>query len=445
MHPFSLGQLVPQYATMTVDAGAQQITQYAIHGYAPVEVANPATAVELGAVVSNAVKNDCAVVPWGGGTHQALGKALILDGRDFVVICTRGLNRVLNYTPDDMTISVEAGMTWAELDEILKPNAQMLPMDVPLPERSTIGGAFAVGADGPRRLSWGTLRDMLIGISVVEASGRITKSGGMTVKNVSGYDLGKLYHGSLGTLAVVTSTNFKLVPRPRAEATARCEFSTLDDAFHLIDALHETQLVPAAVELVVERAARQWDASTQSAIEAAPARFQVAVRAEGLPGAVERHIRDVPTLAHAAHALESTVLSGDDHKSYWAYVNDLSRIADQPLDRLVLKLTCLPGQLQRLLAESIRIATLRQVLLSFNARAGNGVAYLRLRGGHDALIAFHRDLSQLHPRLTLMAAARGVRSQVPIWGNQLAGLEVMQRIKHEFDPHNVLNPGRFVV
>src|SRR5262249_49098411 len=150
---------------------------------------------------------------------QRLGTAPIALDRPVVAMRTNRLNKVLDYTPDDMTISVGAGITLAEIDAALRPNGQMLPMDVALPNRSTIGGALACAADGPRRLGYGTFRDLFLGTRVVEAGGRISKAGGMTVKNVSGFDMMKLYIGSMGSLAILVSANFKLLPIPRATAT----------------------------------------------------------------------------------------------------------------------------------------------------------------------------------------------------------------------------------
>src|SRR5690242_4776544 len=135
-------------------------------------------------------------------------------------------------------------MTIGALRAHLAQHGQMLPIDPPLPSRATIGGLIATATDGPRRLGYGTLRDLLIGISVIEAGGRISKSGGMVVKNVSGFDMMKLYLGSFGTLAVIASANFKLMPIPRAMASLLCVFDNTTQAFAALEALQLTQLTP---------------------------------------------------------------------------------------------------------------------------------------------------------------------------------------------------------
>ncbi len=396
----------------------------------------PKTPAELAEIVQHAHETNAVIVPQGGGTHQSIGNPIAANDREIITINMRGLNRVIEYEPNDMVIGVEAGMTFAELDAIVRPNGQMLPLDVPLPERCTIGGALAVAADGPRRLGYGTLRDLILGAHVVEASGRISKAGGMTVKNVSGYDMMKLYHGSYGTLSIITRANFKLLPRPRAAATLRMGFDSLAAAFKLVDALQASQFTPAAVELICDAKHNGVSLTTQ---------IEVAVLTDGLPDAVARHERDIPALAKGLGSTTWTVLHGNQHDTFWAYVADLNQVADLQPDKLALKLACLPSQLGDALALAQKLAAQHALTLTLNARAINGVAYLRARGANANLQAFHTALLAQHPRLVVTGAPEALRGKLAIWGNDVRGRDIMQRIKHEFDPQRLLNPGRFVV
>ncbi|NTU80614.1 MAG: FAD-binding oxidoreductase, partial [Chloroflexales bacterium] len=254
---------------------------FAIGGRAPALAVAPGSVEELAQAVAACHAARVAVVPWGGGTRQSWGRPPAAER--FVVIRTTRLGRVLVYEPDDLTISVEAGMTLAALDEALAANGQMLPLDGPRPERSTIGGILATAADGPRRLGYGTARDLLIGAQVVEATGRVSKAGGMVVKNVSGFDMMKLYLGSMGTLAIIVSANFKLLPRPRAAGSVSCLFRRPEGALALAERVAASQLTPAAVEYH-EGWALDGSGAPVVSLE---------VRAEGLPAAVERHLRDL--------------------------------------------------------------------------------------------------------------------------------------------------------
>src|SRR5690349_17734566 len=146
-----------------------------------------------------------------------------------VTISTTAMCRVLQYEPRDLTISVEAGMRYAELRTLLAQNRQMVPLDPPFSDTATIGGILSANSSGPRRRLYGTARDLVIGMKFATLEGKLVQSGGMVVKNVAGLDMGKMMIGSFGTLAAIAVVNFKLQPRPAAEASLLLSFETLDD------------------------------------------------------------------------------------------------------------------------------------------------------------------------------------------------------------------------
>ncbi|NJN16347.1 MAG: FAD-binding oxidoreductase [Oscillochloris sp.] len=413
--------------------GAEHLVEHdesrSIYGHLPVCSVVPADVEELSAVLAICHEARMGVVPWGGGTHQRWGG---MPHGPFVAVQTNRLNRVLVYEPDDLTISLQAGMRLADVNATLAANNQMLPLDVALPERATIGGALATAVDGPRRLGYGTARDLLIGIQVVEATGRISKAGGMVVKNVSGYDMMKLYLGSLGSLAIIVSANFKLMPLPRTRAGILATFATPAAAFVLVDAIHASQLTPVAVEYI----------QGEPIGNAAPT---VAIWAEGLSAAVERHIRDLESMARQAGAAQYRVLRDDEHTAMWAEIVDLARIDQSGEDELMVRLACLPAELPVALDQIAGVAASRKLKLRIAARALNGVAYLRLNGAVDGLHAAHSAILKYQPHLTILGAPHDLLAALPVWGRDLPNLDLMRRIKQEFDPQNTMNPGRFVV
>jgi glycolate oxidase FAD binding subunit len=426
--------------------------KYTVQGVTPALVVTPGSIDELAPVMAAAHAAGATVVPWGGGTQQSWGYP---PARLDLVVRTARLNRVSTYKPDDVTIAVEAGITLAALDTILGRHGHMLPVDVPLPKSATLGGVLATAVDGPRRLGYGTLRDLLIGIQVVEVTGRVSKAGGLVVKNVSGYDMMKLYLGSLGSLAIIVSAGFKLIPRAQAAATIGCRFATSDSAFALIDALHTGQLTPMAVELLAQTGSTDQQGNSRlghvAALFAEPACYGVLVPAEGLPAAVERHVRDVTRLAEQAGAEAVQTFADDAHADLWARVIDLPQTAEIAPGELVVRLTCLPGDLATALRDAGDIAAQHGLALLTVARALSGVAYFRLQANMAddrataALQAWYQAMLRRRPHLTILAGAPTTKAGLSVWGGAPAGQAIMQRIKHAFDPEGRLNPGRFIV
>lgn len=159
------------------------------------------------------------------------------------------LDRILEHTPEDLTVTVEAGCTLAALQQALATRGQWLPIDPPHPAQLTLGALLDANASGPRRCGHGTIRAHLIGLRVALPDGRLIRSGGKVVKNVAGYDLLKLFVGARGTLGIIVEATFKLLPRPEAEAFVECECASLDEAGALLGRLRESELTPTVLDL----------------------------------------------------------------------------------------------------------------------------------------------------------------------------------------------------
>jgi len=206
----SFAQLVECTAVVRNAGGA-----FAVDEHTPPYVALPTTIDELARCVAAAHAADLAVIPAGNGSQLHVGRA---PTRYDLALSTQKLTRVLAHEAADMTVTVEAGITLAQLNALLASAGQRLPLDPPHPELTTIGGLIATDACGPLRLAHGKVRDLLIGVTVVLADGTPTHGGGRVVKNVAGYDLMKLFTGSFGTLGIVVEATFKLRPLPEHEA-----------------------------------------------------------------------------------------------------------------------------------------------------------------------------------------------------------------------------------
>jgi glycolate oxidase FAD binding subunit len=445
--PSALATIV---AEQYVTADPATCAMYSVQGIVPACVVAPGTLEELSAVMRVANEQRAAVAPWGGGTQQNIGYP---PAHVDLLVRTERLNRVLIHEPDDLTISVEAGITLGALRELTARHGQMLPIDPPLAGRATLGGLLATATDGPRRLGYGTLRELTIGIAVVEAGGRISRGGGMVVKNVSGFDMMKLYLGSLGTLAIIASANFKLLPIPRAAATLLCIFDDSAAAFAMIEAIQLTQLTPTAAEylnsaaighiLDTQKATEKGEnTATFSAAFSMPSvashQCALALRAEGLPQAVERHIAELSALAGRHHAANVQPIDREDDTAVWERIADLPQAAELAADEALIKLTTLPFEAERTIAQIELLAARADARATIHARALNGVLYTRLQPlTTDTLNTLLADLPGTQWVATTLAG-------IPRWGAPPAGLDLMRRIKAEFDPAGMLNQGRYV-
>ena len=200
-------ELLAGNAAVTTDGAA--LESHAIQGVKPACVCSPESPVHAAAVIKFAAQNKIAVLPRGGGTGQGIGS---VPPANAIVLSTRRFSALIAHEPEDMVATVQAGMTLGDFQETLAKNGQWLPLEGD--PHSTIGGLIATDRSGPRALGYGTLRDMVLGMTVINGDGVLRKCGGKVVKNVTGYDLSKLYIGSLGTLGVVTEVTFKLRPLP---------------------------------------------------------------------------------------------------------------------------------------------------------------------------------------------------------------------------------------
>jgi len=200
-------------------------------------------------------------------------------------ISTCAMRRVLDYEPRDLTISVEAGLPWRELSQLLAANRQVLPLDPPWFDSATVGGVVATNFSGPRRRLYGTARDLVIGMRFATLEGNIVQSGGMVVKNVAGLDMAKLLIGSWGSLAAIAVVNFKLNPMPAETRTFIMDFESADEAFEERDRILRSVLQPAALDILNPAAASLFDLAP---------RFTLLLEAGGSPAVLARYASELP-------------------------------------------------------------------------------------------------------------------------------------------------------
>ena len=396
-----------------------------IDGLMPGRLIAPADGRETAEVLAAAAADGLAVAPIGGGTALGLGN---LPERLDLALDTTKLRGVLEYEPTDLVISVGAGSRFAEVQATLAVQGQTLPVEVPRFADATVGGMVATALSGPRRLGSGTLRDLLIGISVAHPSGTVTRAGGMVVKNVTGFDLPRLYHGSLGTLGVIVSANFKVVPLPRGEATVLVGFPGPVAAAEAATRLSLSSLRPVALE--IGRQAKDWF---------------VAVRLEGREQAVRSSAAEVERIL----AGRGDCLTGPESMRWWE-----EHLAPQAIDvgasgnDVLVRCAGRPRALAALIEAAGRVAEASAFDVSYiTGSVGLGTVVLRGTfpggGSQNVLAEVQKRLLAVADHVTILAAPAEWKRGVDAWGRPPDALDVMRALKDQFDPHRVLNPGRF--
>ncbi len=424
---------------------------YAVQCRVPRLVARPADVDGVSQVLAAASASSATVVPWGGGTRMALGyPPRAVD----VVLSLERLDRVLSHDPADLTVTVQAGCTLDHLAATLAAAGQMLPLDAPLSTRATIGGTLATGMAGPRRFLYGGPRDLLLGVRVVDAAGTITRAGGRVVKNVTGYDLNKLYLGSLGTLAVLVEASFKLVPLPETEATVLAVCGDPASALAVAAALADLPTQPAAVTALSLAGLPQL--AVRLSVPAG--NIVVAARFPGPSAAVERALQEARTAARAAGAGRIGHIEAAAQRTFWTAVADFPATLDLPSDTALLKVSALPSELGTVLDAATAVCAEQGLRLVWMADAGVGVVFLRIQAAAhgdagDApaeqrlwpeLRALQSMLAHRWRNSVVLGCDPALKADLPLWGADPPGIDVMRAIKRKFDPADTLNPGRFV-
>lgn len=415
--------------TGAVESNSRTLASYAVDGKFPGILCAPGDPEQVSAALRICAEADASVVPWGGGTAIGLGN---IPRRANVVIEIKRLNGLIEHDDANLTASAQAGMRVAALQNILGQRNQFLAIDPPCPGRATIGGLAAANSNGPRRLLYGGVRDLVIGMKMVLANGQQIKAGGKVVKNVAGYDMCKLFVGSLGTLGVITEVTFKLAPIPESAATLVAS-GPFSQVLELADQLIQSTLLPAAVTILSAEATNEASLT--------PGSHTVAVWAEGFEEAVARHLREVRELAGRI-GLRAEILREGSHRLLWDQVRDFAANGDNVLYRI----TVPPASMAEV-AVKIEQWSASERPVRFIAHAGSGVVWVSLDADPSAAAWFPRltALAQQRRGHVVMAAApTKLKQGVDVWGPSPPSLAIMREVKQQFDPQGILSPGRFI-
>lgn len=394
---------------------------FAIAGVVPRDVVTPHGVEELARTVRELYENGKAFAFLGGGTHRALGNA---PRALHTVVRTVALDRVLEYAAEDQTITVEAGMTLAELDRVLAEHRQMLPLDVADREHATVGGVVATNVFGRRRQRYGTVKDHIVGVTIVRPDGTPARGGGRVVKNVAGFDLPKLMTGSLGTLGAIVSATFRVHPIADARASAVLAFDDANGAARAAQALVDARLDPESVAVYNGNA--------------------LAVSFAGTAGGVAAQLRTlVEQVASRSGAADVRELVDDEPESYDQRERAVRRDGDwrfridaPPASR---GWAIRPDVPSPPLAVPVAYPLLG---VAFHAHAAAGMTSTA-----DPWNALRERVSRetgANGRVVIEAMPDEARATTDAWGPPPSSLRLMRALKEAFDPRGLCNAGRFV-
>ena len=389
----------------------------------------PNTVEQLKHVMACAHRNGWSILPCGSGSKLGWGGV----GKNVdIVISTERLNRVIEHAVGDLTVTVEAGMKLADLQNLLHKQNQFLPLDPAYPQDATLGGIIATADSGSWRQRYGGVRDMLLGISFVRSDGQLAKAGGRVVKNVAGYDLMKLFIGSYGTLGILTEVTFRVYPIPEASGTVVLT-GEADAIASATKTLLASALTPTATDLL----------STQLVYKMSLGQgMGLMVRFQSVTPSVKEQSSRMLEVGQTL-GLQGTLYSDADEASLWRSLSEQIWASSQE-PAISCKIGVLPTAAVTTL---MKLDALTSSVGLGLIHAGSGIGRVRLESGTvtpDAIAQLRRYCEAQRGFLTILEAPIALKQQIDVWGYNGNAMNIMRGIKQQFDPKNILSPHRFV-
>ena len=450
--------------------------RYAVDGVKPKAVIFPKNTQETSEIVKFAYRENLAVTPWGSGSKIVMGNS---PKRLDLVICTSYMNHIIDVDTSNLTITVEAGVKFRDIqarlatedgrcyfpiEELKRETGELvcsdrshsgcfLPIDPCFCSSASIGGIIATNSAGPRRLLYTLPRDMILGVRVVTPSGEIAGAGGKTVKNVSGYDISKLMVGSMGSIGILCEMTFKLLLLPEKMETLLLSFDSFQNASDLVKGIFETSLLPAAVEVMNKTAFSMLRMDDVSEFD--PNEYVVVVALESFNEAVGRMVNEITGMARTLKSKHHTNVKNLAHLRFWRAVSDLELGLTEKFPGLIkAKLNYRISEWKDVFQFAHRILSKVNIKHTIMAHAGSGICLINLlmdQGDNGLFDKAIEAMGQLLRRsqeaggnLIIQRAPANIKKRLKIWGELGSDFIIMKRLKEQLDPSNIMSPGRFI-
>jgi glycolate oxidase FAD binding subunit len=392
----------------------------------------PQTCEETSEIIRKSRSENLAVYIQGGHTSASFGGN---PSRQGGMLITTGMNRVLEYPYDDMTITVESGITLDTLQAKLREHHQYLPIDAPQGANATLGGIIATAWSGPRRYGSMRPRDQIIGIGFVDGTGRFVRGGGKVVKNVAGYDFPKLLTGSCGSLGVITEMTFKVRPLPETTALAWISLNESSELSGFLERLNTSQTRATAIEVLNQPAAQAIGTPHSLPTD----QISVALFFDDSAKAVKWQCDQIHN--ELPDGSVCSILTGQEAVTVQSVITEAVAGAGRSL---VIKVVSPQSFVSKIFEKT------DHGMWEIQSHAGLGVTYLRLREGITTGSAkpkiqdIRREVSKAGGFVTIPVCPAEHRDEWKLWGEPRPDWELMAGLKRALDPSGILNPGRFL-
>jgi glycolate oxidase FAD binding subunit len=431
---------------------SSEFPRFQIDGLLPRKVAAPGNIEEMATLLQVAAAHDWKMIPFGNGNRQEIGNRPL--GYDLAVT-TQRLDQIPEYEPEDMVVKVQSGCRLSVLQQRLACDNLFLPIDPSRYSSTTLGGIVAANASGPFRHAHGTIRDHLLGLSLLQPDGTSTRFGGRVVKNVTGYDFCKLYTGSFGTLGIFVDFFFKLKAMPPSEKSVVVVLKRLTDVSEALSKLTHSPLLPTAVEFLNPQALAALNRAFPLGLPSDG--FALVVHFGECESAVNWQVKKIEESWDPYCAAGIIVSDRREQQGLWETMREDSSFLEKPAEGFACLQLKLNHPANQLVPVVMRLQSSEGELgmeMKLKAHAGTGVlqvyyhfeasepAYLRLAQHVRNLRAY---MAPMRGSVVVEVAPPALKQRMDVWGYEFKDKALMLRIRERYDPKRLLNPGRFVV